>query len=93
MVEARIIWRQAKEPVAPPDPFADIEAERLNQEIARQYVLLAEALGGPFRGNRMPVLVPQSSRIRVGTPFGHNPLGSVSAPEEAQGADRRSADE
>ena len=28
------------------DPFSEIEAERLRQQIAQLYVLLAEALGG-----------------------------------------------
>jgi hypothetical protein len=49
MVEADTSQWQAKEPDATPDPFSNIEADRLTQEIAELYVLLAETVGAPFK--------------------------------------------
>jgi len=41
--------RQVKKADATPDPFSDIETERLTQEIANLYLLLAETVGAPFK--------------------------------------------
>jgi len=47
MAEASSDQRQREAPQFPDDPFSDIEAERLHQQIALLYVLLAETLGTP----------------------------------------------